>query len=149
MATKTSASGKEQLQDLVDKMKSSSHDVLLAGLGALARAGAGGKRKQGGQDYAALVAEGRKIEPKLVASMQKAWDGLKERSNVMTPPKFESSKLQGVFEERVSAALARLGIPTQKEIQALNQKVDRLLAERNRKPARKRAAKKRAKRRAA
>lgn len=147
MAGRTPASGKAQLQDLVDKMKNSSHEVLLAGLGALVRAGAGGTQGKGRDDFAALVAEGRKIEPKLVASMHRTWADLRGRSSLMVMPGFESSKLQSVFEERVSTALARLGIPTQKEIKALNEKVDRLLAEVNRRPARKAAAKKRAPRR--
>ena len=35
MATAKSTFGKEQLQDLLEKTKSSSHEVLLAGLGAV------------------------------------------------------------------------------------------------------------------
>ncbi|HNE01400.1 MAG TPA: phasin family protein [Plasticicumulans sp.] len=142
MATAKSTFGKEQLQDLLEKTKSSSHEVLLAGLGALSRAGKGeanGKKKRR-DDFAALVEEGRKIEPKLKASMQKAWSGLKEKGSKMPSPGFESGKLQGVFEERVSAALARMGIPTRKEIKALNQKVDRLIAAAQGRPAAKKAA---------
>lgn len=142
---KTAAKGfrAEQVQEIVEKLKTSSHDVLLAGLGAFARARAG-EGKKSVEDYASLVAEGRKIEPKIKSSMKKAWGEIKDKSANIKAPKFDSSKLQGVFEERVSAAVSRLGLPAHDEIAELNKKLDRLLAAaEGKKPAaaRKRVAK--------
>ena len=123
--------------DWMSRIKESSHDVLLAGIGALARArkdGAkpakGGKSaKSTGADFETLVSEGRKLEPEVKDSLQKVWTDLKEKSRTSMPFK-PDGKLKGVFEQRVAEALARLGVPRAKEIEDLNRKVDSLLAKR-------------------
>lgn len=117
----------EQVQEMVEKLKTSSHDVMLAGLGALARARAGEGRKSV-DDFATLVAEGRKLEPKLKSAMKKAWNEVKDKSANFKAPKFDGGKLQGVFEERVSAAVSRLGLPAHDDFAELNRKLDRLIA---------------------
>ena len=38
-------------------------------------------------------------------------------------------KLEGVFDQRVSAALSRLGIPTQKQVEVLTARIDKLEAQ--------------------
>ena len=124
--------------DWMSRIKESSHDVLLAGIGALARArkdGAkpakGGKSaKSTGADFETLVSEGRKLEPEVKDSLQKVWTDLKEKSRTSMPFK-PDGKLKGVFEQRVAEALARLGVPRAKEIEDLNRKVDSLLAKRD------------------
>lgn len=69
---------------------------------------------------------------------------------MMAVPELESGRLQAVFDERVSAALAQMGIPTRKDMEALNQKVDRLIAApRGRKAPNKTTAGKRAAKRKA
>jgi len=123
--------------DWMSRIKESSHDVLLAGIGALARArkdGAkpakGGKSaKSTGADFETLVSEGRKLEPEVKDSLQRVWTDLKEKSRTSMPFK-PDGKLKGVFEQRVAEALARLGVPRAKEIEDLNRKVDSLLAKR-------------------
>lgn len=72
----------------------------------------------------------------------------KSRSSIAFRP---DGRLQQIFEERVAAVLARLGVPSRKELQELSAKVDQLLAasggaaapaaKRVRKPAAKPAAK--------
>ena len=47
-------------------------------------------------------------------------------------------KLEGIFEERVSKALKKIGIPTSKDLEALSKKIDALSAK---KPASKTALK--------
>jgi poly(hydroxyalkanoate) granule-associated protein len=124
--------------DWMSRIKESSHDVLLAGIGALARArkdGAkpakGGKSaKSTGADFETLVSEGRKLEPEVKDSLQRVWTDLKEKSRTSMPFK-PDGKLKGVFEQRVAEALARLGVPRAKEIEDLNRKVDSLLAKRD------------------
>jgi poly(hydroxyalkanoate) granule-associated protein len=123
--------------DWMSRIKESSHDVLLAGIGALARArkdGAkpakGGKSaKSTGADFETLVSEGRKLEPEVKDSLQKVWTDLKEKSRTSISFK-PDGKFKGVFEQRVAEALARLGVPRAKEIEDLNRKVDSLLAKR-------------------
>lgn len=123
--------------DWMSRIKESSHDVLLAGIGALARARKDGPRpakggksaKSTGADFETLVSEGRKLEPEVKDSLQRVWTDLKEKSRTSMPFK-PDGKLKGVFEQRVAEALARLGVPRAKEIEDLNRKVDSLLAKR-------------------
>lgn len=151
-SSKTAESAKP---DWMARIKESSHDVLLAGIGALARArkdgakpgkpGKGGKAAKGASaDFETLVAEGRALEPELKGSLQKAWSGLKEKSRAPMAFKADGSKFKGVFEQRVAEALSRLGVPSAKEIDDLKRKVDDLLEKqqggRAKAPARKAAA---------
>jgi poly(hydroxyalkanoate) granule-associated protein len=146
-ASKKPAAGKEQMSEMIAKLKDSSHDVLLAGLGALARTRKGdkGAHKKRSNDYGALVAEGRRLEPEFKASMQKAWSEFAEKRGKLTAPAgFDGGRLQGVLQERVAAAVKLLGIPAKKDYDALSRKVDRLIAAaegKQRAPARKAAAK--------
>lgn len=119
---------KPEATDWKSRMKESSHDVLLAGLAALARRKDGKKQPAKG-DFETLVAEGRRLEPEIMESMQKAWTDLKDKSRASMDFKADG-KLKNVFEERVTAALVRLGVPTGKEIQELSRKVDSLMAKR-------------------
>jgi poly(hydroxyalkanoate) granule-associated protein len=145
--------------DWKSRIKDSSHDVLLAGIGALARARKdGSKSAKSGRDgkatkadFEVLVAEGRKLEPELMESLQKAWTSLKDKSRASMAVKSDG-KLQGVFEERVAAVMAKLGLPRAKEIAELNRKVDSLMAKRGtgkKAPAKKAPAKKAAANKAA
>lgn len=148
-SSKSKSTSKTTTPDWMARMRESSHDVLLAGIGALARARKDGVKpgkpgKGTGADFEALVAEGRKLEPEIKESLQKAWTDLKEKSRTSMSFKPDGA-FKGVFEERVAEALARLGVPTAKEIEELNRKVDRLLEQgdaRAKAPARKAAARK-------
>ena len=149
---KTKPASTTATPDWMSRIKESSHDVLLAGIGALARArkdgpkpAKGGKSAKGvGADFETLVSEGRKLEPEIKDSLQKVWTDLKESSRKSMSFKPEGN-FKGVFEERVAEALARLGVPRAKEIEELNRKVDSLLKQRGanaKVPAKKAAAKK-------
>lgn len=139
----------------LDKIKNLTHDLLLAGIGAWVtsrdrkqgekdgKGKKGEKDEKGLPDFATLVSEGRKAEPGLKASMQKTWDEWKEKSqNLGAGDRLAQggSRLRGAFDERVSSAIGGLGLPTRKEVEALEAKVDRLLGARA--PARRAAAKK-------
>ncbi|MBL0296507.1 MAG: phasin family protein [Betaproteobacteria bacterium] len=79
--------------DWMSRIKESSHDVLLAGIGALARARKDGPRpakggksaKSTGADFETLVSEGRKLEPEVKDSLQRVWTDLKEKSRTSMP----------------------------------------------------------------
>jgi poly(hydroxyalkanoate) granule-associated protein len=136
-STKNKPASTAATPDWMSRIKESSHDVLLAGIGALARARKDGPRpakggksaKSTGADFETLVSEGRKLEPEVKDSLQKVWTDLKEKSRTSISFK-PDGKFKGVFEQRVAEALARLGVPRAKEIEDLNRKVDSLLAKR-------------------
>ena len=136
-STKNKPASTAATPDWMSRIKESSHDVLLAGIGALARARKDGPRpakggksaKSTGADFETLVSEGRKLEPEVKDSLQKVWTDLKEKSRTSISFK-PDGEFKGVFEQRVAEALARLGVPRAKEIEDLNRKVDSLLAKR-------------------
>lgn len=117
-------------EDWMSRVKESSHDIFLAGLASLARAR--GQKTSSSEakrtsDFDSLVAEGRKLEPELKTSVQKTWEELQQKSR--GPRVFKpEGKLQEVMEERVAAALTRLGVPTRKDFDALSARVDALMA---------------------
>lgn len=116
--------------DWLARLRDSSHDVFLAGLASLARTrGTGGAGKAVWADFDALVAEGRALEPELRDTVHKAWEEWRERSRstIGAMPFRTDGRLQGVFQERVEAALRSLGVPTRAEFEALNARLDRLL----------------------
>jgi poly(hydroxyalkanoate) granule-associated protein len=127
----------------LQKVKTLSHDLLLAGIGAWvsSRDKKKSDKDKGLPDFATLVREGRKAEPELKASLQKTWDEWKEKSSSSRLSK-SGDQLRGVFDERVSSAITGLGLPTRKEIDALEAKVDRLMNERSDGRGSKAAAKK-------
>lgn len=112
--------------DWRSQVKESSHDVVLAGLASLARACSAGT-KPAQADFKTLVAEGRRLEPELHEAAQQVWSEWVSR-----PPgsaaRARRGRLQSVFDERVSSALARLGMPSGRELAELRSKVDCLLA---------------------
>lgn len=65
------------------------------------------------------AAKRRRREPELYEVALRAWNGWVGR-----PP----GRLQSVFDERVSTALARLGVPSREELAELRAKVEQLLA---------------------
>ncbi|MBP9907808.1 MAG: phasin family protein [Rubrivivax sp.] len=127
-------------EDWMEKLRESSHDVILAGLAALARTRSKVGGKPARSDFDTLVAEGRRLEPDLRETVQKAWDDLRERSRstMGVMPVAGQGRLQGVFQERVAAAVRSLGLPSRDELDALNARLDGLLqAQAGRGPARK------------
>lgn len=122
----------DSLSGMMNKVSSSSRDILLAWLGAMSKAlkQRGRTRDDWSKDFEALVAEGRKVEPRVRDAFENAFAGLKRQGGAWTDFKpiagFDTDRLQHVFEERVALALKRLGLPTRGEIDALNRKIDAL-----------------------
>jgi poly(hydroxyalkanoate) granule-associated protein len=126
----------------------SAQQIWLAGLGAFVKAQA-----EGGKLFESLVKEGaaldaktRKVTDAKVAearsSVEATLGQVRERSQETW------DKLEKVFEDRVSRALGRLGVPGRDEIRSLSSKVDELSREVRKlnggAAPRKRAARKRA-----
>ena len=124
-SAKKKSSSKHESEDWMARMRESSHDVVLAGLASLTRA-YGADRTRSQADFRTLVAEGRQLEPDLQDLARKAWSEwlVKPGRMMISQPQ---GRLQTVFEERVVAVLARLGVPSAADIAELRAKVDGLL----------------------
>jgi poly(hydroxyalkanoate) granule-associated protein len=107
-------------------IKDSASQIWLAGLGAFAKA-----QEEGGKVFEALVKEGLSIQRKTQAAAE---EKLSEATNRMASMATDLSskasgqwdKLESIFEERVSRALNKLGVPTSRDIEALMARVEEL-----------------------
>jgi poly(hydroxyalkanoate) granule-associated protein len=113
---------------LAAAIKGSAHQIWLAGLGAYAKA-----QEEGQKVFNALVREGNSLQKRtmritedkmneVTTRVGKLAGGLQKQANGTW------DKLETVFEERVERALTRLGVPTNKEIGELTQRVEELTA---------------------
>jgi poly(hydroxyalkanoate) granule-associated protein len=148
MVTKTKkSSGTESAADaksaaqLADTVKQSAQQIWLAGLGAFSKA-----QEEGGKVFEALVKEGVTIQRKTQsAAEEKITEATSRMASMATDISSKASgqwdKLENIFEDRVSRALKKLGVPTHKDVDQLMARIDEL--ERNlRKSSAKSAAKK-------
>jgi poly(hydroxyalkanoate) granule-associated protein len=122
------AGGKDQEGNLAKTVRDSAQQIWLAGLGAFAKA-----QEEGGKVFEALVKEGQSLESKtrefaeskLSAVTSRFGKASEEASSRATQT---WDKLEQVFEDRVARALGRLGVPTNKDVQALSKRVEELTA---------------------
>jgi poly(hydroxyalkanoate) granule-associated protein len=133
MVTKTKkASGGESAADsksaaqFADTVKQSAQQIWLAGLGAFSKA-----QEEGGKVFEALVKEGVTIQRKTqTAAEEKITEATSRMANMATDIGGRASgqwdKLENIFEERVSRALKKLGVPTSREVDALVSRIDEL-----------------------
>jgi poly(hydroxyalkanoate) granule-associated protein len=111
---------------LANTVKESAQQIWLAGLGAFSKA-----QEEGGKVFEALVREGVGIQKR---TQEVAEGKLSEATNRMSAMATDLSskasgqwdKLETIFEERVSRALKKLGVPTAREIDALSTRVEEL-----------------------
>ena len=108
--TKTETGSTKKLQD---ELVESAHRIWLAGLGALAAA-----EQEGAKVFNRLVDRGKDMETKgkqqyeeARSRAESAWSGMGEK-----------------MDEKLTAALHRLGVPTREEIRELTRKVEELNA---------------------
>ncbi len=109
---------------LAAAIRDSATQIWLAGVGAFGKA-----RDERNKVFQALVREGRSIQLRTRAMAEESIGEVAGRVTEVREKATESwDKLEQVFEERVSRALARLGVPTSKDVQALIKRVDELTA---------------------
>src|SRR3954463_13223458 len=111
---------------LASTVKESASQIWLAGLGAFSKA-----QEEGGKVFEALVKEGMTIQRKTqAAAEEKITEATSRMASMATDIGSKASgqwdKLENIFEERVSRALKKLGVPTAREIDALVARVDEL-----------------------
>ena len=112
--------GTAQDKNVQDEIKDSVHRIWLAGLGALAAA-----EEEGSKLFSRLVDRGRDVEAKCKVEVDKLkTEAEKVRSKAEST--FES--WGGKFDETLTSALHRLGVPTRDEIRNLTQRVEELNA---------------------
>jgi poly(hydroxyalkanoate) granule-associated protein len=125
-ATKKAGAKAQKRDDnqLAAAIRDSAQQIWLAGMGAFAKA-----RAERTKIFDALVKEGHNIQLRTRALAEDRIGEVSERVNDVKERASESwDKLEQVFENRVSRALGRLGVPTSKDIKALAKRVDALSA---------------------
>ena len=105
-----------------DELKESVHRIWLAGLGALAAA-----EEEGAKLFSRLVDRGRDVESrgKVEVDRVKA-EAEKFGSQVKSKAESAFENWGGKFDETLTSALHRLGVPTRDEIRNLTQRVEEL-----------------------
>lgn len=129
MATKQpgdSGSNPEGGSPSQSSVKDSAQQIWLAGLGAFAKA-----QEEGGKVFEALVKEGLGMQRKsqviaeekmseAASKMSHLAQGISERATG------QWDKLENIFEDRVAKALKKLGVPSARDVDLLQQRVDAL-----------------------
>ena len=129
--TKKSSGGESQAQtrsaaQLAGTVKESASQIWLAGLGAFSKA-----QEEGGKVFEALVKEGVTLQRKTqAAAEEKITEATSRMASMATDISSKASgqwdKLENIFEERVSRALTKLGVPTHRDIDELVARIDEL-----------------------
>jgi poly(hydroxyalkanoate) granule-associated protein len=112
--------------NLAAAVKDSAQQIWLAGLGAFAKA-----QEEGTKVFEALVKEGTGIHKRTRHATEEKFGEVTGKvtkvAGEITKQANESwDKLEQVFEDRVARALNRLGVPTNKDVQALIARVEEL-----------------------
>jgi poly(hydroxyalkanoate) granule-associated protein len=144
----TAEAATQQARGVSKTVMDSAQQIWLAGLGAFVKAQA-----EGGKLFESLVKEGAALDAKTRkftdAKMAETRSNVEATLGQVRERSQETwDKLEKVFEDRVSRALGRLGVPGRDEIRSLSSKVDALAGEVRKlngsAAPKKRAAKKRA-----
>jgi poly(hydroxyalkanoate) granule-associated protein len=101
---------------MVTLVRDIAHQLWLAGLGAAAKA-----QEKGGELLESLIEEGEKVEARAkgVTAIHT------EPGNAILHPQ-NVENLEKIFQDRVERALKKLDVPTQADLQDLNQRMDAL-----------------------
>ena len=114
---------------LAGTVKESAQQIWLAGLGAFSKAQA-----EGGKVFEALVKEGTSMQRKTQSVAEEKISVVTSKMSSMAGdvsakagPQWD--KLESIFEERVSKALGKLGVPASKDVDTLVERIDTLSAQ--------------------
>lgn len=119
MTTEHDASHSDTLQD---ELTERGREVWLAGLGALATV-----EEEGTKLFNRLVDRGQEFEEERQAKLEEATEKVREQSDEALAQLEEAGEeTQSMLTDSVNAALERFGVPTQKEVDDLADKVDHL-----------------------
>src|SRR4029077_14917061 len=107
-----------QEKNVQEELKDSVHRIWLAGLGALATA-----EEEGGKIFSRMVERGRDVESRGKVEVEKVKS---EVDKMKTKAESAFETWGDKFDEKLTATLNRLGVPTRDEIRNLTQKVEEL-----------------------
>tara|TARA_R110002167_G_scaffold35467_6_gene113371 strand:- start:958 stop:1377 length:420 start_codon:yes stop_codon:yes gene_type:complete len=114
-----SAKVSEQSAQLSEKIKESARQIWLAGLGAYNKA-----EEDTGKIFDKLVKEGEEIESLTRDVVEKQFKAVEDKvEGVREKASGTIGKLESVFDQRVSSALERLGIPSNSHILELEKRI--------------------------
>ena len=121
---KTSNDKKKSDAQLSGTVKDSAQQIWLAGLGAFSKA-----QEEGGKVFEALVKEGLTIQRKTQAVAEEKITEATSRvttmaSDIGSKAQGQWDKLENIFEDRVAKALAKLGVPSARDIEALHARIE-------------------------
>jgi poly(hydroxyalkanoate) granule-associated protein len=127
--TKKSAEGASQSKSsaqFASTVKESAQQIWLAGLGAFSKA-----QEEGGKVFETLVKEGVAIQRKTQSAAEEKFSEATNRMATManglsSKATGQWDKLESIFEDRVSRALNKLGVPTSKDLDMLVARIDEL-----------------------
>ncbi len=113
---------------LAQTVKDSAQQIWLAGMGAFAKA-----QDERGRFFETLVKEGLNLQKKTQGLAEDKINEVTGRMSAMAGTVTAKAgqnwdKLETIFEQRTAKALGKLGVPTAKDIEALNQRVEELAA---------------------
>jgi len=154
MVAKKRSTKQKESEKMVDELKEQLEDAFLAGLGAFSNA-----QKAGEKTFDTLVKEGEKFRKKTTKKTESLIDDVRGAIREMTDDaqskasgligqvrdKSSLDKLNEVFDKRVADAMDRLRMPTKRDIDAINRKLNKIekLLEEKRPAVAKKAAPKR------
>lgn len=103
-------------------IRASANRIWLAGLGAFAKT-----QEEGEKLFESLVKEGEAVEQRAKQAAEAQYAGAKSKVvEFRGKANQQFDRLEELFQERVAQTLARLGIPTQEDIQELTKRVEAL-----------------------
>lgn len=123
---KLSNNNKKTGAQLSSTVKDSAQQIWLAGLGAFSKA-----QEEGGKVFEALVKEGLSIQRKTQSVAEEKISEATSRvtsmaSDIGSRAAGQWDKLENIFEDRVATALSKLGVPTSRDLDVLNARIDAL-----------------------
>ncbi|NHZ42081.1 phasin family protein [Massilia aquatica] len=138
MTKKLKPQAVEDDSQLADAVRASAHQIWQAGLGAFAKA-----QEEGSRVFSKLVQEGNDLQKRTRSMAEDKAGGVAEGAAsvaelVARQASGSWDKMEQVFEDRVTRALAGMGVPTQEQFKALASRVEELskqVAELSGKPA--------------
>lgn len=104
------------------ELRKYTQEIWLAGLGAFSRA-----EEEGGKLFDSLVKVGEELESKTKDIADNTVESVVEaRDKVLEKASDTREKVERAFDDKLALALGRLGIPSQRELQEVNQRLDTL-----------------------
>ena len=121
---KTQAAGGLLDSHLAQTVKDSAQQIWLAGMGAFSKAQAGG-----GKVFETLVSEGLSLQKKTQGMAEEKISEVTGKMSAMADTVSAKAgqnwdKLEAIFEQRTAKAMAKLGVPTAKDVATLSQRVE-------------------------